>query len=236
MRMPLLGKSLQDAQQVSAALRVVHGDVDLGGSEGGPEQLFLAVLQRGHLHRQARARPVDGQQIGFGGALRKDRIQGQKQAGIGRGVAVRRVVQKLRRAARHVVDDHIAHDVEVGRQVLDVAPASQSRVDLGVVDRVEAGVGAVDGMEERQQVHAAEDLTERAARAQQAAQALQVLAVEAATEAIDVGDQLDLVLHDFNSDGEGWGVVCTRSIAIAAQTSRAPARRITWSGRPPSRL
>ena len=43
----------------------------------------------------------------------------------------------------------------------DVVPRSQPRIDLGVVDRVEAGVGAVDRMEERQHVDAAERARQR---------------------------------------------------------------------------
>ena len=39
----------------------------------------------------------------------------------------------------------------------DVVPGAEPWIDLRVVDRIEAGVGAVDRMEERQHVHAAED-------------------------------------------------------------------------------
>ncbi len=51
----------------------------------------------------------------------------------------------------------------------------------------------------------------------------------AAAEAVHVGDQLHLVLHD-------WGSVFTKHTATAAQASSTPLRRMTFSGRPPSRL
>ena len=73
--------------------------------------------------------------------------------------------------------------------VAHVVPGAEPRIDLGVIDRVEARVGAVDRMEERQQVNAAERLAQRPVE-----QALQI-AERAAGEAIDVGDELRLVLH-----------------------------------------
>ena len=80
------------------------------------------------------------------------------------------------------------------RQRAHVAPVAQARVDLGVVDGVEAGVGAVDGVEEGQQVHAAE----HARPAGRRSSALQV-GQAAAAQAVDVGDELDLVLHAMRS-------------------------------------
>lgn len=57
---------------------------------------------------------------------------------------------------------------------------------MRVVDRVESRIGAVDGMEERQQVHAAERAGERSAQ--------QLLhGADVAAEAIGVGDELDLL-------------------------------------------
>ena len=71
----------------------------------------------------------------------------------------------------------------------DVVPRAEPSIDLRVVDRIEAGVGAVDRMEERQHVDAAERAGERTVE-----QPLQI-AERAAREAIDVGDQLRLILH-----------------------------------------
>ena len=99
------------------------------------------------------------------------------------------VVLELRRPAGHVVDDHVGHDLGPPREGRDVVPCAQAVIDLGVVDRVEAGVGAVDRMEERQHVHASERTLQRPVE-----QLLQV-AKRAARKAIDVGDQLCLVLH-----------------------------------------
>jgi len=43
----------------------------------------------------------------------------------------------------------------------DAVPGADPGIDGGVVDRIEAGVGAVDRHEERQQVHTAEGSVQR---------------------------------------------------------------------------
>ena len=147
-----------------------------------------------------------------------------------RGLAVCNEIAKLRRVGRQVVDDHVGHHVDVAGERLDVRPVAQPRVDAGVVGGVESGVGAVDRIEEGQQVHAAEHAVQRAGK-----QRLQV-SQRAAAEAVNVGDQLNLVLHDgavATSAGRAWR---TNSTATAAHNSSAPARRITLRGSPPSRL
>ena len=68
-------------------------------------------------------------------------------------------------------------------------PRAESWIDLRVIDGIEAGVGAVDRMEERQDVDAAERPGERAVQ-----QPLEV-AERASREAVGVGDQLRRVLH-----------------------------------------
>lgn len=55
-----------------------------------------------------------------------------------------------------MVDDHVGHHVGVGCERRHVIPPAKPPIDLGVVDRIEPGVGSVDGMKERQHVHAAE--------------------------------------------------------------------------------
>jgi hypothetical protein len=109
---------------------------------------------------------------------------------------------------------------------LDVGPGAQARVDLRVVDRVETGVGAVDRVEERQQVHTAEDAGQRAVAREQRRHFAQA----AAAQAIDVGDELNLILHAFSS------AVRTNNTHTAATMSKVPASRITLAGLPPSRL
>ena len=91
-----------------------------------------------------------------------------------------------------MVDDQVSHHVHAARDGADVRPAAEARVDTRVVDRIEARVGAVDGIEERQQVHAAEQVLQRPGE-----QRVE-LGEPAAGEPIHVSDQLDLVLH-----GEG---------------------------------
>ena len=88
-----------------------------------------------------------------------------------------------------MVDDHVGHHLGARRERGDVVPRPQPRIDLRVVDRVEPGVGAVDRMEERQHVDAAErPCSGPSSRSLQ-------LAERPAGQAIDVGDQLRLVLH-----------------------------------------
>ena len=60
-----------------------------------------------------------------------------------------------------MVDDQIGHDGRPRRERLDVGPGAETRIDLRVVDRIEARVGAVDRMEEGQQVNAGERVLER---------------------------------------------------------------------------
>ena len=153
-------------------------------------------------------------------------------------LAARLVVEELRRLRGHVVHDHVGHHVQSAlrrRERRQVGPVSQARVHPRVVDRIEAGVGAVDRMEERQQVHAAEAATQRIALALRE-QRLQRAQVPAA-QAVDIGDELDLVLHGRSrvtgggSDGARAGAF-TRSVASAASSISVPARRSTLAGSP----
>jgi hypothetical protein len=88
-----------------------------------------------------------------------------------------------------VIDDHVGHDVHLRRERRDVVPRAEPRVDLRVVDRVEPGVGLVDRVEERQDVHAAERALQGALE-----QGLQT-GERPAGEPVDVGDELRPVLH-----------------------------------------
>jgi hypothetical protein len=80
-----------------------------------------------------------------------------------------------------------------------------------VVDRVEAGVSAVDGMKERQHVNAAERPGERALQ-----QSLHVTK-RTSREAIGVGDQLRLILHpQLGMRRLSWAAAFVRMILAAA--------------------
>jgi hypothetical protein len=109
--------------------------------------------------------------------------------GPGRGLAPGEVVAELRRVGRDVVDYHVGHDLEIAPERAHRWPVAQPRVDLRMVGRVEARVGAIDRREEGQQVHAAEQAGELVA--EHAPQVCQ----RAAGKPIHVGDQLDLVFH-----------------------------------------
>jgi hypothetical protein len=74
---------------------------------------------------------------------------------------VRQVVLELRRVDGDVVDDDVHDQVSRATEGGEVLPGAQAGVDLGVVSRIEPGVGAVVRAEERQNVHSAEDAGER---------------------------------------------------------------------------
>ena len=112
--------------------------------------------------RQPGTDRVEREQIRVAWRRGKDAREGQEQAGVRRRVAARVEVDELRRPAGDVVDDHVGHDLGPRRQRPHVVPGAEPRIDLGVVDRIEAGVGAVDRIEERQDVHAAERVAQRA--------------------------------------------------------------------------
>jgi hypothetical protein len=60
-----------------------------------------------------------------------------------------------------MVDDEIGHDVRFGGERHDVVPVAEARVDARVVARIEACIGAVDRVEEGQDVNAGEEAAER---------------------------------------------------------------------------
>ena len=217
------GQRAQDPLQIRSPLRVMDVDVDLLRGEGRPEDAPLPGPQRGHREGKAGPRPVDLQEILLGRAFREHRIQGEEQPRELGTAAAGREVLILGRVRRDVVHDHVGHHVEVRAQRPDVVPAAQPGIDSRVVDGVEARVRAVDGKEERQEVDAAENPRQRAA------QQIAELAKPAAAQAIDVGDELDLVAHD-GSPGlrPSWA---PRPGAPAGR--RAWRRRRTGGGPPP---
>ena len=182
-------EGLQDARQVRATQLMMHVDVDLLRREGGPQCAPLAVGQRDLGERPARSRPVDRRQLRLAGALREYRIERQEQAGVLRSRAMREVIAELRRVGRDVIDDDIAHHIEHPGQALDVLPVAEVGINLGMIAGVEAGVGAIDRVEERQQMHAAKHAAQRPFE-----QRLQ-LGQSATAQAVDIGDELNLVFH-----------------------------------------
>ena len=71
-----------------------------------------------------------------------------------------------------------------------VVPRAQLWIYLGVIDWIEAGIGAIDRPKEGQQMNAAEQSSQRPVIEQRLK-----LAKAAARKTIDVSDELDLVLH-----------------------------------------
>jgi hypothetical protein len=139
--------------------------------------------------RKAGARAIDAEQIGLARPFGKDAAQRQKHSGEGRFVAPLVEIEKLRRAGRNVVDDEIGHDLHIAAERTDVVPGAKARIDLRVIDGIEAGIRAIDRPEERQQMDAAEQPVERSV------QQILKLAQSAAREAIGISNQLHLVLH-----------------------------------------
>ena len=55
-----------------------------------------------------------------------------------------------------MIDDQIRHDFDVLAQSAHVLPRAQPRIDFCVIDRIEACIGAINGIKKWKQVHAAE--------------------------------------------------------------------------------
>jgi hypothetical protein len=90
-----------------------------------------------------------------------------------------------------VVDDRVDHDVVCLGELGDVIPITEARVDFRVVDGVEAGVGAVERREERQDMHTFIHAGETGA--QDVGQGCEI----AIAQSIRIGDELHFVLHEF---------------------------------------
>ena len=179
---------VEDGQQVVPAFLGVGVDIDLLRGEGGPHETGLAA-PRVVGERQARARTVDAGEVLFGGAVGEDARHGEEHRVVGAVFAALHDVLELLGFPGHVVDDGVDHNVVGLGQLGDIIPCAQARVDLGVVHRVESGVGAVKRGEERQDVHAFVDVLE--AGAQHVGQGCD----GAVAQPVGVGDELDLVLH-----------------------------------------
>ena len=88
-----------------------------------------------------------------------------------------------------MVDDEVGDEVELVAEGLDFVPSTEAGVNLGMVDGIESSIGAVDGVEEGQQVHATEEVGERTVE-----EALEFFEAGSG-EAIDVSNELNLILH-----------------------------------------
>ena len=82
-----------------------------------------------------------------------------------------------------MIHDQVGHDAGVRRERRDVSPGAETVIDLCMVGRIEACIGAIDRMKERQHVDAAEQAVQRPV--EQLAQMLK----GAARQAVDIRDQ-----------------------------------------------
>lgn len=96
-----------------------------------------------------------------------------------------------------MVDDEVRHHFEPLAQCGEVAPRTEPRVDLSVIDGIETRVGSIDWIEKRQQMNSAEQSR------QWTVEELAELRETATRESIDITYQLGLRLHLEKVDGMG---------------------------------
>ena len=210
------GHLIEDGHEVFPTLVRISVDVHLLWGEADPDQTGLASeLVVGE--RQARARTVDAGEVLFGGAVREDGAHGEEHRVVLGFLALFEHVLELLGFPAHVVDDGVDHDVVGLGEFCDVVPAAETFVDLGVVDRVEACVGAVERGEERQDVNAVVHAIE--ASAQNVGHRLE----RAVAKAVGVGDELHLVFH-----GASFG--SKKSLRDSLRESLRPFPRLCRTG------
>ena len=178
----VLRQPIEHRHQIGPAGRVVDVDVDLLGREGRPDLGGHTGNLVGR-ERWPRSRPIDRRKLFVGGAAGEDHVSGEEHAVELRSLAFLEPVLERFGFRRDMVDDEIGHDLEVLPEGTDLGPAPEPGVDLGVIDRIETRIRAIDRREERQQMRTAERPAKRAAHDLTEAD-------EIAGETIDVGDQL----------------------------------------------
>lgn len=87
-----------------------------------------------------------------------------------------------------MIDDKVGHHVDIIAQFTHIVPVTQSWVNLPVVDRIETGISAINGIKEGKKVHSAEKRLEGAMQ-----YIFQPAKISA--HAIDIGDELDLIFQ-----------------------------------------
>ena len=184
-----LVEPVEDREQVVPPGVVLDIDVDLLVGECGPDGVNRAVRERHVVERWRRTRPIEDRLLGGARHRPAEHVERREEhrGVIGRGAA-QPPVDELCGVDRDVIDDQISHHVDHGAEFGHVGPRAESGVDAGVVDRVEAGVAAVDRHVERKDVHPAECPGERAAQGASKA-------CEVARQSVRVGDQLRLIAH-----------------------------------------
>jgi hypothetical protein len=206
---PSTVKPRQHRIEVPFAFGMIHINIDLLVRERGPEQELGPTCGLVPCERQNLARTVEREQIRFAGSTGKYAGIRQEHPRVRRIVVSVVVVLELRRTTRNVIDDQVRHDLGPCGEGAHILPRTQARIDLRVVDRVEARIGSVDREEERKQVNA----TERAV--QRPGEQLLEVAEASAGQPIHVCDELRLILHARTS-----GV--TSGMAPSTLATRAP--------------
>ena len=139
--------------------------------------------------RQAGPRTINAEQVRLTSSRREHPIVSKKHSRKGRLRTFSRKIFKLRRIAGYMVDNQICHQVILHGQAANILPVTDSRIHLSVITGVKARIGAIDGIEKGQQVHAAENASE--GTVEQASECVDVL-----REPIRVRYELDLVFHN----------------------------------------
>ena len=145
----ILRQPIEHGHQIGPAGRVVDVDVDLLGREGGPD-LGGHTSDLVGRERWPRSRPIDRRKFLVGGTAGEDHVSGKEHAVELRGLALLEPVLERFGFRRDMVDDEIGHDLEVLPEGTDLGPAPEPGIDLGVIDRVETRIRAIDRREERQ--------------------------------------------------------------------------------------
>ena len=163
MRMPFAAKIRRMFSRYRMPFGMAHVDVDLLGRERRPEDPSRAIRERHGRERQAGPGAVDGEQVLLRGAVREYAVERQEHARRTRLPAP--LAEKSRNCGERLemwLTMTSAITSTSPRDRADVLPGAEPLVDFGVIDRVEARIGAIDRMEERQQMHAAEQALQAA--------------------------------------------------------------------------
>src|SRR5438093_13435758 len=120
-----------------------------------------------------------------------------------------------------MIHDEVGHDFHVLAQRAYVIPSAEPRVDFCVVDRIETGIGAINRIKKRKQVHAAEYAFQRPLQ--------QVLKFPKTSsgKTIDICDQLRLILHGLQK-GSPAGIHSTGTSGMNVFSQSAQSR-MPWS-------
>ncbi len=185
----------------------------------------------GMVVKGARAGTVDRQQVGLRRTVGEDAVEGEEEFRGGGVVAALDEVAEGGRARRHVVDDHIHAGGEAAADLAQVVPRAQPRVRRGVVDGVEARVGAVVGGEEGEEVDAGHGIAEDSRDGVGASR-------QGAAEPVCVGDELDSVVEGGGSVADDalerrsgpWPKVCSDLWPHCAVDHQHPDRQFRTAG------